>query len=291
MSGLAEVAHAAVKAIERQEWMAPAEEGLHRLVGRALHAAGRSARNVLHGTWLGHPLHPVLTDIPVGAWTVAVCFDCLDAARPHAAYARAADRSIVIGIVAAVATAAAGFADWYHTAGGSRRTGFVHAALNTAALGLFAGSLGARRAGSLGAGRALSASGFVTLLASAYLGGTLVYRQRIGVDHSPIAAGTTGEVWIDAALGEGERRRVDVDGVPVLLVREQGRVYALAERCAHQGGPLGDGHVEDGTIVCPWHGSRYALADGRVIDGPSAFSQPRFEVREAAGRLAVRRAA
>jgi nitrite reductase/ring-hydroxylating ferredoxin subunit/uncharacterized membrane protein len=291
MSALAEVGHAAVKAIERQHWMGPAEEALQRGVARTLEAAGRSVRNLLHGTWLGHPLHPVLTDVPVGAWTVAVCFDCLDAASTRPRYALAADRSILIGVIGAVAAAAAGLADWRHTTGGARRTGFAHATLNTAALGLFVGSLVLRRRRAVGAARALSATGFLTMLASAYLGGTLVYRQRIGVDHSPEVPERVHEVWLDADLREGERRRIDVDGVSVVLFRDGGRVYAVAEQCAHLGGPLSEGRVENGTVVCPWHGSRFALADGRVIDGPATSAQPCFAVREAAGRLGVRRAA
>ena len=124
MSGLAEIGHGAVRAIERQQWLAPIEERLQRFVARVLQSSGRSVRNLLYGTWLGHPLHPVLTDVPVGAWTVAVCLDCLDATASRPRYARAADRSIVIGLVgvafgypwadsiAAIVVAAAAALEW-----------------------------------------------------------------------------------------------------------------------------------------------------------------------------------
>ena len=301
MSGLAEAGHRAVNALERQEWLQPVEEKLQRFVGAALSAAGRRVRNLLHGTWLGHALHPVLTDVPIGAWTMALVCDLLDARRPRRRvfgwtarrpYARTADRAIVVGLVGAGAAAVTGMADWSHTSGRSRRTGLVHALMNTAALGLWAASLMARRRGARGAGRTLASLGYGALLASAYLGGTLVYRYRLGVDHSDRPTDTTLEAYFDVHdLPEGARRRVEIKGIPVVLVRHGGRVYTIGERCSHMGGPLSEGAFEDGTVVCPWHGSRFALADGRVIDGPATMNQPCFEVREASGRVVVRRAA
>jgi nitrite reductase/ring-hydroxylating ferredoxin subunit/uncharacterized membrane protein len=289
---LADIGHAAIATIERQEWLAPLEEVLQRGVARALRLAGRTTRNLLHGTWLGHPLHPVLTDLPIGAWTMGVCFDALDARDHRGRYARAADASIVVGVGGAVAAAAAGLADWHHTTGASRRTGFVHALFNTSALGLFIGSLVLRRQGRRDAGRALSATGYAVMLAAAYLGGSLVFRDRIGVDHSRRKVAGGQEVVLDVTgLGEGERQRVDVDDVPVMLVRDGGHVYALAERCSHLGGPLSEGTIENGAVVCPWHGSRFCLVDGRVLDGPATVEQPCYQVREFGGRLAIRPAA
>jgi nitrite reductase/ring-hydroxylating ferredoxin subunit/uncharacterized membrane protein len=295
MSGLAEAGHRAVTALERQDWLQPVEEKLQGLVASALAAAGRRVRNLLHGTWLGHALHPVLTDVPIGAWTMAVVFDILDARSRgwwRRRYDKAADRAVVVGIIGAGAAAVTGMADWSYTSGRSRRTGLVHAVMNTAALGLWTASLMARRRGARGAGRTLGGVGYGILLAAAYLGGTLVYRYRLGVDQSDRPTDTVLEAYFDVHdLPEGARRRVDLQGIPIVLVRHGGRVYALGERCSHMGGPLSEGTFENGTVVCPWHGSRFALADGRVIDGPATMNQPCFEVREASGRVVVRRAA
>src|SRR5262245_29425098 len=188
---LAGLAESAALGIERQEWMAPLEERLQRAVTGAFAAggaAGRAVKNFLHGTWLGHPLHPVLTDVPIGAWTTALVFDALDASSRSWPWQRtvrhAADNAIVVGIVGALGAAVAGVTDWQHTDGKARRTGLAHAMLNTVALGLYTGSLLMRRRGARGAGRTLAGAGFGVLMASAYLGGRLVYREHIGVEHA-----------------------------------------------------------------------------------------------------------
>lgn len=177
---LAEVGHAVVESIERQHWLAPYEESLQRAVTRTLSAAGRTVRNLLRGTWLGHPLHPVLTDVTIAGYTAAVYLDALDGGGRR--YARAADASLALGIGSALATAATGLADWEQTRGGSRRTGLVHAALNTTALGFFIASFVSRQRGERDGGRALAATGFLIAMGAAYLGGTLTYRYGVRVE-------------------------------------------------------------------------------------------------------------
>ena len=294
VTGLAE---SAAQGIERQEWMAPVEDALQRAVAAAFKAggnAGRAVKNFLHGTWLGHPLHPALTDVPLGAWTTALVFDTLDAGSRgwpwQTAARRRADDAILVGIVGAVGAALAGLTDWQHTNGTARRTGLAHAALNTVALGLYTGSLVVRRRGSRGAGRSLAVAGFGMVMASAWLGGRLVYRERVGVDH---AQREEPEGFLralrESELREGQPVRAEIDGLRVVLVKRNGRVYAIGERCSHLGGPLAEGEVRDDSIVCPWHGSRFALADGRVLDGPATMPQPCFETRIRDGFVEVRR--
>ena len=294
LSGLAE---SAARGIERQEWMAPVEDALQRAVAAAFKAggnAGRAVKNFLHGTWLGHPLHPALTDVPLGAWTTALVFDTLDAGSRgwpwQTAARRRADDAILVGIVGAVGAALAGLTDWQHTDGKARRTGLAHAALNTAALGLYTTSLVARRRGSRGAGRSLAVAGFGMVMASAWLGGRLVYRERVGVDH---AQREEPEGFLralrESELREGQPVRAEINGLRVVLIKRNGRVYAIGERCSHLGGPLAEGEVRDDSIVCPWHGSRFALADGRVLDGPATMPQPCFETRVRDGFVEVRR--
>jgi nitrite reductase/ring-hydroxylating ferredoxin subunit/uncharacterized membrane protein len=294
LTGLAE---SAARGIERQEWMAPVEDALQRAVAAAFKAggnAGRAVKNFLHGTWLGHPLHPALTDVPLGAWTTALVFDTLDAGSRgwpwQTAARRRADDAILVGIVGAVGAALAGLTDWQHTNGTARRTGLAHAALNTVALGLYTGSLVVRRRGSRGAGRSLAVAGFGMVMASAWLGGRLVYRERVGVDH---AQREEPEGFLralrESELREGQPVRAEIDGLRVVLVKRNGRVYAIGERCSHLGGPLAEGEVRDDSIVCPWHGSRFALADGRVLDGPATMPQPCFETRIRDGFVEVRR--
>ncbi|HKB38821.1 MAG TPA: DUF2231 domain-containing protein, partial [Gemmataceae bacterium] len=181
------VGDAAVAVVERQEWLDVIGDRLQKRVAAAFQAGGdtgRRVRDFLHGTWFGHPLHPALTDIPLGAWTTALVLDAADA-RNGGGLAQAADTAIGLGIIGAVGAAVTGLTDWHHTTGGDRRVGVGHAVLNATALALYATALALRRRGIRGAGRGLAAFGFVLATGAAYLGGTLVYRRRIGVDHAP----------------------------------------------------------------------------------------------------------
>jgi nitrite reductase/ring-hydroxylating ferredoxin subunit/uncharacterized membrane protein len=293
---------AALQVIERQQWLDRIGDGVQRAIEGVYSRTGEAGQRVkdfLHGTWLGHPLHPVLTDVPLGAWTAALVLDVLEVTGGRRELRAGADAAVSVGIAGAVGAAAAGLNDWQHTEGAARRTGVAHGLLNASALLLYVGSLWLRKSGARGEGQALSALGFAALSASAYLGGYLVYDRRIGVNHAATdGAGATADdaggdfvaVLPEKELAEGEPRRVEVNGRPAVLVRRGHRIHALAETCAHLGGPLGEGRVEADAIVCPWHGSRFALRDGRVLNGPSPYPQPCFETRVRAGQIEVRAA-
>lgn len=249
-------------------------------------ARGLRIQNALNGVWLGHPLHPVLTDLPIGFWTAALALDTLGGEQQH----RAADATLGLGVLSGLGTAVTGFADWQFTSGEHRRIGLVHALLNGSALTLTAVSFILRRRGRRSAGRSLSFAGFAIASSAAYLGGHLVYEDRIGVDHTAgqSAPAEFTPVLAEADLPEDQPRRGETPGMPVVLVRHGGQIYALADTCAHLGGPLSQGTLQDGSIICPWHGSRFSLAEGRTLDGPSAFPQPTLEVRVRDGQIEVR---
>ncbi len=286
-----QIGEPAIRAVERQDWLDVIGDRLQRAVGAVFRAGGgtgRRVRDVLHGTWLGHPLHPVLTDVPIGAWTTALVLDAAGGHRKD--MARAADAAIGLGIAGAVGAAVTGLTDWQHTAGGDRRVGLGHGLLNAAALALYATAFLLRRRGARDAGRGLAGLGFLVSMSAAYVGGSLVYARRMGVDHAP-----RPERWSDfvavlpeAELAECAPRRIDARGIPVVLIRRGGRVYALGDSCAHLGGPLSEGRLEGNAIRCPWHGSLFALEDGRVLEGPSTYPQTCFEARVRAGQIEVR---
>jgi nitrite reductase/ring-hydroxylating ferredoxin subunit/uncharacterized membrane protein len=282
----------AIAGVERQHWLEPIAERLQNAVISAYDAAGvagRRVRDALHGTWLGHPLHPVLTDIPLGAWTVAASLDLLSRRNGGGRYDHGADAAIAVGLAGAAGAAVTGLTDWQHTSGEDRRVGLLHGLLNLSAASLYAISLTARRRGARGTGRTIADVGFLVALGAAYLGGHLVYRKRIGVDHAPRVEWNDFVATIpEGDLAESTPRRVEAAGVAVVLVRRASRIHALAEDCAHLGGPLSEGRVDDVGIRCPWHGSRFALEDGRVLEGPSTFAQPCFDVRVREGRIEVR---
>ena len=250
---------------------------------------GQQAKDALHGVWLGHPLHPVFTDVPIGAWTTALALDAAENGDPG--MRRAATFAMGVGLAGALGAAVTGLTDWSETQGQSRRTGLVHGLLNLTATSLVATAFFQRRGNGHTNGRACAWTGFAIALASAYLGGALVYEQRIGVTHADVEPPDDFTFVADsAALAEEAMMRARANDADILLVRQHGRVCALAHSCAHLGGPLSEGTLKDGSVVCPWHGSEFALEDGRVLKGPSTHNQPCFTVRERDGRIEVKSA-
>jgi nitrite reductase/ring-hydroxylating ferredoxin subunit/uncharacterized membrane protein len=252
-----------------------------------------TAKDLLSGTWLGHPLHPMLTDIPIGAWTSAFVLDIVGGKRGR----NAADLLVVVGIVSALPTAAAGLSDWSDTIGEDRRIGTAHALGNVAALSLYTLSWRARRRGRRGRGVLLGFLGAGAASVGGYLGGHLVFRKGVGPDRN--AWKHASDEWIEipddtveAALDtEGGPRVVKVGDDDVLVVRQGAAYVAISNVCGHAGGPLDEGTFDaQGCVTCPWHGSVFRLSDGHVVHGPATGNQPRYDVRtERSGRLSLRR--
>jgi nitrite reductase/ring-hydroxylating ferredoxin subunit/uncharacterized membrane protein len=237
-------------------------------------------KDALSGTWLGHALHPVLTDLPIGTWTSAVLLDWLGGERSR----EAADRLIALGLAFALPTAVTGATEWADAEPASdevRRVGAVHAAANASAAMLFGASLSARRSGARGTGRLLALAGAGVMTASGLLGGHLSFAKGVGVDQT--AFEEPPDEWTaalrDSDLPEGQSRYAEVGGVGVLVARHGGQVYALSNRCVHRGGPLDEGELHDGCVTCPLHGSTFRLSDGQVERGPAAYPQPVWHVR------------
>ena len=244
-----------------------------------------AAKDALSGTWLGHPLHPPLTDVVVGSWTSAWLLDAIGERG------KAASKVLLgVGIAAALPTAAAGASDWAELRGGTRRVGLVHALGNTTALTLQILSLRARLQRRRGKGAALSTAAMALATGSAWLGGHLSFGRGVGVNQT--AFEELPESWTAVAdepqLEEGKPVRRSADGVGVLLVRSADRIHALADRCSHRGCSLAEGTVRAGTITCKCHGSTFAL-DGSLVTGPATSPQPSLEVRVRDGRVEVRR--
>lgn len=249
-------------------------------------------KDLLSGTWLGHPAHPLLTDVPIGAWTSALLLDLMEIFGGAGAASRgAADTLVGVGVVAALPTAASGLSDFSDEVEDPiLAVGAAHAICNVAAVGLFTASYAARRRHKRAQGIALSMIGTGVLAASGFLGGYLSYRKGLGVDHNvfeePIADWTV--VLNAAELADGNPQQVTVAGNDVLLYRAKGTVYALANRCSHRGGPLHEGKVEDREIICPWHSSRFRMQDGSIVSGPAVAPQACYETRVHQGKIEVR---
>ncbi|SLL99708.1 (2Fe-2S)-binding protein [Actinoplanes sp. SE50/110] len=248
-------------------------------------------RDLLHGTWLGHPLHPVMVQVPVGAFVSTAILDLLPGVR------RAQQTLLAVGVATAVPAAVAGWTDWSQMTRDRRRVGLVHAGSNAVAIGLYAASLVARLRGRTARGKALSLAGLSAAGFGAYLGGHLAYAQSAGTNQAAPDLARLPEEWTEVcSLASVPERRTVVrlaGDVPVLLYRIGDRVSALVERCGHETGPLGEGDVTgagwDACVVCPWHGSTFRLADGAVVHGPAANNQPVIPVRVQDGRVEIRR--
>ena len=265
-------------------------EPLSKAVRGAYEAAGpigTPVKNALHGVWLGHPLHPVFTDLPIGAWTTALALDAASNGDPG--MRRAATFAIGVGLTGALGAAVTGLTDWSETDGRSRRAGLVHGLLNLTATALFATAFALRKKDSHEGGRKCAWAGYAIAVGAAYLGGDLVYDQRIGVTHADTQFPEEfTPILASAALADNSMVCARAGSADVLLVRQHGRVCALAHSCAHLGGPLSEGTLKDRSVVCPWHGSEFSLEDGRVLNGPATQNQPCLVVRERDGQIEVK---
>jgi len=245
-------------------------------------------KDALSGTWLGHPLHPLMTDVVIGCWLSAAILDLVGGRQSE----RASRTLIAGGLVASAPTVASGWSDWADTSVYTevRRVGIVHAVINATGIGLHGASLAARLKGRPGKGKLLSLTGTGLLGIGGFLGGHLSFVKGVGVNETVFEEGP--DEWTPALavdeVQEGKVSTATVDGVRLLVARHEGRLVAMSDRCTHRGGPLHEGELEDGCVRCPWHGSVFSLSDGSVVGGPASVPQPVYDVRVADGQVEVR---
>jgi nitrite reductase/ring-hydroxylating ferredoxin subunit/uncharacterized membrane protein len=263
-------------------------------VHEAVEAGGAATRDVLDGTWLEVPLHPALTDVPIGSWTATLVFDGLDAATNSRVMRNAADASLAFGVLGALGAAITGLSDWRYLSGGSRRMGLAHGLLNAIGLAFSIISLVLRAGGRRNAGRLAFLAGYSVSGTAAHLGGELSYNYGLRVNRN-VFQGSGPEEFVpvldEEELSQDGMRRVEADGAAILLSRSSnGEVCAISSVCGHFGGPLEQGDREGNTVICPWHKSRFGLCSGEAIDGPAVFPQSRYETRVRDGRIEVKAA-
>ncbi|MDQ2651815.1 MAG: Rieske 2Fe-2S domain-containing protein [Chloroflexota bacterium] len=247
--------------------------------------APRGPRDLLYGTWLGHPLHAAVVSVPLGSWSAMMIFDLMGEER-------AADLCLALGLAGSAGAAVTGAAQYQDATSqqGPRRLGALHALLNAATATLMAGSWVLRKQGKRRNGVALSTAAFGIGAASAWLGGELAYDLGIGVDHAAFEKPPTK--WTSVAalddLQDGKPLRVEPDGTPVMLLRQGDSILAVGATCPHLGGPLDEGTIDGETVTCPWHGSVFSLTDGALIHGPAMMPIAAYEVRVENGQVAIR---
>ena len=258
-------------------WAKPLGDWVHRLASAVF---GRMVpiRNFLAGTWLGHPLHALLTDVPIGALTLVIILDVVG--QPTAA-----DVALLIGVLAMLGAALAGLADFSTTDGRARVRATVHSSLMVVSLVVYLVSLAIRASGptSRSVPIVLSIIGYLILAGGAFAGGDVVYLLGNVVDRH--AWRPSGTKWQPVEVGEvpeGTLVKAKVGAQALVLIRSGDTIHGLHDQCAHAGGPLGEGTLVDGCVECPWHGSRFEIATGHRRRGPTVYDQPSYEVRAAA---------
>ncbi len=266
-------------------WTKPLGDWVHGLTNDFF---GRlpALRDLIQGRWLGHPMHAVLTDIPIGILFLVIVFDVVG--QPEAAA-----WALGVGILAMLASAVAGYADYADTDGKARERATLHSTLMLVALVVYVVSLVLRLPVAPvvpAAALWLSIIAFLVLSAGAYVGGDVVYALGNMVSrHAFRGAGTKwialepAEVDALGAIPEGRPVKAKLGINQLVLVRQGEQILALHDTCAHAGGPLNEGKLVDGAIECPWHASRYRMESGHVTQGPSVYDQPAYEVRAREG--------
>lgn len=268
-------------------------------IARAIHQAildggkgPRSAADFLHGIWLGHPLHPMLTDVAIGAWVFSAYFDLLSLLTGSRKSRDTADSLLGLGNLAALPTAAAGITDFSAVSKGAAGPAFTHGILNIVAYTFFLSSQLARSAGLRIVGVILSLIGATFMFAGAYLGGHLTFKHKVGVNHAstPREPQEWTAILPAADLRHGAPTRVEHNGQAILLYRRNANspLFATGAVCPHAGGPLEEGHFDGDCVQCPWHDSVFNLHDGRVVHGPSTYPVPNYDARIAGGQVEIR---
>jgi nitrite reductase/ring-hydroxylating ferredoxin subunit len=248
------------------------------------------AKDAVSGTWLGHAIHPMLTDVVIGSFLSATLLDVIGGDEDGTA----AQRLIAVGIAAYGPTALTGANDWADTEPVSaeiRRAGLVHAGSNAVALSLYTSSLVARRRGDHGRGKLLGAAGAAVLGFGGFLGGHLSFTKGVGPNQTIYDEGP-GD-WTEAAasseLANGEPKAVNVGDTPVFMLRHGDHIHAIHDRCSHRGCSLAEtGEVEGEVVECGCHGSRFSLRDGSLQRGPATVGQPAYDVREQDGKVEIK---
>ncbi len=278
--------HALTTRLEAAEQLDPLSDRIATVVGSVVKAG--PLKDFLSGTWLGHALHPALTDVPLAAGLSATLLDVFGGEES----APAVEKLLALNLLASVPTIAAGWSDWSDSGDEEKRVGIVHAGVNVAAIILYGASLGARRRGRKGLGIALGAVGTGIASVGGYLGGHLVLAQGVGVDNTVFEGGLTewAAVMKESDVTEGKPALASHEGLDLVVLKRGQEVWALSNRCTHRSGPLNEGELDGTCIVCPWHGSTFEMSDGTVKRGPATIPQPAFEARLRDGKVEVRSA-
>ena len=262
-------------------------DGLYRPLG----SPGKLLQDFLNGSWLGHTLHGVLTDVVVGGATAALLLDVLRAFFGVDGLETAATWVLGLASLSALGAILTGLTDYKDTAPNSaaRDVTGLHGLVNIVATVLFAVSLVLRLGGSHDAGFWWLLVGYLIVSIGAYIGGHVVFKYGYMVNHNAFSKGKRAKeftpVMAVADLPEAVPTKVAFGTTAVMLIRRGDVVHALRETCSHAGGPLSKGDLKGDTITCPWHFSTFRITDGSVVHGPAGTRVPSYRSRISDGQV------
>lgn len=272
-----------ISRLEHAEALDPVVEKVDGFFSRVI--SSQRLRDILHGVPIGHPVHPVAVQVPIGAFTSVAILDLVPGTSP------AATALVGVGVASAVPAIAAGWTDWMMLHPEQKRVGLVHAVGNATALGLYAISFVQRLRGRQHSAKMFAYAGFGVLAGAGFLGGHLAYREAAGANHTEAVPHLFPSGWQRVGAFDDVHEglsRADVAGEPLLVYRRGEKVRVLSNTCSHLAGPLNEGGLKDDCVVCPWHGSTFDLESGDVVHGPATAPQPKFDTRVIDSILEVR---
>jgi len=288
------IRHLSDQLVASMPWLDKLADPLQQSIGKLFGQPGQpnyKIKDMLNGVWLGTVFHPIVVQVPIGAWTSSLILDVAWLMDQNDGIAEGSDILMWTGNLSALAAAATGLTNWVDTDGIERRKGIFHALMNSTVTVMNLTSSIMRLTGQRRSAITLAALGYTIAMYSAHVGGELSYANAIGVNHVAWEGGSDDFVAVmnDTDLEQGKLTRVDVEGIPAVLVREGKAIYAIAATCSHLGGPLDEGELKDGVVYCPWHKSGFNVCDGSVANSPAVYAQPSFAVRVRNGKIELRR--
>ncbi|MBS1524812.1 MAG: Rieske 2Fe-2S domain-containing protein [Bacteroidetes bacterium] len=247
----------------------------------------------------GHPIHPILVGFPIAFFTGTLIFDALGIFNMDSGFWQTGKYMEIAGIIAAVITAIPGTIDYFFTVppkSSASSRGAKHGLLNVGLLVIFVIAFIIRTNDASWTPVILEAVGFILLLFSGWLGGTLVYRNQIGVDPRYADAGkwkearfsqSSGLIEVAAAdeLETDQMKLLHIGDKRIVLGRTEKGYVAFSDHCSHKGGSLAGGMMMCGTVQCPWHGSQFDVHDGKAKAGPAKEQIPTYNVTVKEGKV------
>ncbi|MGN6400566.1 MAG: DUF2231 domain-containing protein [Flavisolibacter sp.] len=248
-----------------------------------------------------HPIHPILVSLPIAFFIGAFVFDLLSLITGNHSFWQTGYYSAIAGIIGAILAAVPGAIDYFFTVppkSSAKKRATKHALINVVNLVLFIVIVFYRQKENANTSVVIIAEaiGVILLSIAGWMGGTLVHRNQIGIDHRYAEAGKWKEAYFDTndqkiqvadakELKLNAMKLVHVNKQRIVIGRTEKGYVAFSDHCTHRGGSLTDGTLICGTVQCPWHGSQFDVESGAVKAGPAKEKIITYRLEEKEGKI------